>query len=108
MDVHPILALLLPFVVLAVLVGLLRWTWGRGRSLAQRAPRPGEPRDYGLLVGVAAPRDAEETRRLGELLERAGIRHTLADTVRGPRLMVFADDAARARAALRDAAPPGS
>ncbi len=98
--VHPLLALLLSLVVVAVLVLLLRWTYRRGGSLVARPPHPGNPDEYGLLVTVAAPADPAEAARLGALLTAAGVRHTLVRTTAGPRLMVWAGDAERARSAL--------
>jgi hypothetical protein len=101
-ELEPLFSLVLPLLLVGVLVLLLRWTWGRGRSLVPRAPRPGAPGEYGLLVGVAAPRDAAEAERLMLLLQQAGIRCTLAHTTHGQRLMVFRDDLPRARAALSE------
>ena len=96
-----LLQLLLPFVVVGVLVLLLRWTWGRGHSLAPRTPRVGAPADYGLLVPVAAPADNTEALRLAALLDSAGVRNTLVETTQGPRLMVWHDDVPEARRLLR-------
>jgi hypothetical protein len=93
--------LLLSFGVLAVLVLLLRWTYGTGKSLVARPPRTGAPDEYGLLVAVAAPADAAEARRLAALLDAAGLRSTLVETDDGLRLMVWPADEAAARSALR-------
>ena len=95
------LRVLAPFLVVGILVLLLRWTWGKGHSLAQRAPRAGRPNDYGLLVPVAAPNDRSDAAAIGTRLDEAGIRYTLADTKDGMRVLVFEDDADRARALLR-------
>ncbi len=76
-------------VVLLVLIGLLRWTFTRGRSLVPGRPRPGRPDDYGLLVAVASPATVIEAEMLRRRLEDAGIRSTLAQTTEGPRVMVF-------------------
>jgi hypothetical protein len=99
---EPLFGFVLPLLLVGVLVLLLRWTWGRGHSLVPRQPQPGAPGEYGLLVGVAAPRDAEEARRLTDRLVQAGIRCTVARTTHGPRVMVFRDDLRRARAVLSD------
>ncbi len=92
----PLVALLL----VAFLALLLRWTFGRGRSLVEKPSRPGAETEYGLLVPVAQPATFVEAeiarRRLGEV----GIRATLAPTTDGPRVMVFERDAASARAHL--------
>ncbi|WP_201776888.1 putative signal transducing protein [Streptacidiphilus anmyonensis] len=95
------LRVLAPFLVMGVLVLLLRWTWSKGHSVVPRSPAPGAPNEYGLLVPVAAPADSAQALAIGALLEQAGIRSTLADTKAGPRVMVFLDDADRARALLR-------
>ncbi|WP_042386723.1 putative signal transducing protein [Streptacidiphilus melanogenes] len=95
------LRVLAPFLVVGVLVLLLRWTWSKGHSVVQRNPAPGAPGDYGLLVPVAAPPDDAAALAIGARLDEAGIRYTLAGTKAGPRVMVFADDAERARALLR-------
>lgn len=98
----PLLGFLLPALLVGVLVLLLRWTWSRGHSLVPRRPKPGAPGEYGLLVGVAAPRDSVEAARLTATLTRAGIRCTVAETTHGTRVMVFRDDLRRARAALSE------
>jgi flagellar biosynthesis/type III secretory pathway M-ring protein FliF/YscJ len=95
------LRVLAPFLVVGILVLLLRWTWGKGHSLAQRTPRSGLPSDYGLLVAVAAPSDDAEASAIGTRLDEAGIRYTLADTKAGRRILVFEDDAERTRSLLR-------
>jgi hypothetical protein len=76
---------------------LLRWAFGRGSSLIARPPRPGSPQEYGLLIPVASPRDSREAEAWRTALEAAGVRATLAETVDGPRLLVFAVDESRAR-----------
>jgi hypothetical protein len=101
-SLDPLLEFVLPFAVVGVLVLLLRWTWGRGRSLAPRTPHQGAPAEYGLLVAVAAPADDAEALRLAGLLDAAGVRNTLAGTTEGARLMVWREDLPRARRLLRD------
>ncbi|MEZ0065943.1 hypothetical protein ABIA32_001952 [Streptacidiphilus sp. MAP12-20] len=96
------LRVLAPFLVVGALVLLLRWTFSRGRhNVAQRTTRRGDPGEYGLLVPVAAPTDSAEALAQGARLDEAGIRYTVVDTKSGPRLMVWEDDADRARALLR-------
>ncbi|MFJ6213044.1 hypothetical protein ACIQGZ_06895 [Streptomyces sp. NPDC092296] len=99
-SLGPFLGLLVAMAVVGVLVLLLRWTFGTGKSLVSRAPRTGAPGEYGLLVSVAAPHTAEEAQRLTRLLDAAGIRSTLVHTTQGPRVMVWPDDAPRARTVL--------
>ncbi|MFI6443043.1 hypothetical protein [Kitasatospora sp. NPDC050543] len=93
--------LLLSFAVVGVLVLLLRWTYGSGKSLVARRPRTGRADEYGLLVAVAAPADAAEARRLAAALSTAGLRHTVVATSDGLRLMVWPADEGAARDALR-------
>ncbi|MER5637675.1 hypothetical protein ABT095_12025 [Kitasatospora sp. NPDC002227] len=97
---RPLALLLGSFAVVGVLVLLLRWTYGTGTSLVARRPRTGAPSEYGLLVPVAAPEDLAEGRRLAARLAGAGIRHTLAPTAEGLRLMVWPADERAARSLL--------
>ena len=92
------------FAAVALLVLILRWANARGTSLIPPPPRSGRPDEYGLLVPITAPQTATEAEDALDRLERGGVRATLADTSSGPRLMVFADDEARARMLL--AQPP--
>lgn len=99
-----------PLVVLGgfgVMVLFLRWTYtGGGQSLIARRPKQGAPGEYGLLEPVAAPGNFIEGERLRLMLAESGIRGTLVSTTEGPRLMVFAKEAAIARELLRNP-PPG-
>jgi len=98
----PIAALL----AVGVLVLFLRWAYSdRPVSLLARRTRVGNESEYGLLVVVARPADAAtgEAQRLR--LAAAGIRGTLAPTTNGLRLMVFPDEAARAREVLANPTP---
>jgi hypothetical protein len=85
---------------LGLLVLVLRWSHGRGRSLVQRQVRPSDPDDYGVLVPIASPGTYIDGEVQRQRLESAGIRATLARTVDGPRLMVFPEDEGRARTLL--------
>ena len=91
---------LVAFGAVGVLVLLLRWTFSRGSSLVARPGTPGREDAYGLLVAIAAPGTYVE----GELMRRrlldAGIRAMLAQTLDGPRVMVFPEDEPVARALL--------
>jgi hypothetical protein len=91
---------LLAFALLGVLALILRWAFRHGPSLVPGRPRAGRPDEYGLLVPVATPADAAEGAALARRLSAAGVRVTVADTVDGPRVLVFADDAERARQLL--------
>ena len=91
---------LLAFGFLGVLVLLLRWAFSRGSSVVAAPARPGPAEDYGLLVAVAEPDTYVEGEIARRTLEDAGMRATLAQTLDGPRLMVFPADEQRARAVL--------
>lgn len=91
---------LLAFAFLGLLIVLLMWAFRRGGSLVAAPARPGTPDDYGVLVPVASPSSYVEGEISRRTLEDAGIKATLATTLDGPRLLVWPDDADRARAAL--------
>ncbi len=90
-----------------VMVLLLRWTFSSGHSVVQRRPKQGEPSEYGLLVAVASPATFIEGEQLRRHLLASGVRGTLVSTRRGPRLMVFPQDASVARALLSSPPPSG-
>jgi hypothetical protein len=94
--VGPIMA----FVFLGIMILLLRWAFGRGASVVAAPPRPGQADDYGLLVPVATPPSYVEGEMIRRSLEDAGIKATLAQTLDGPRVMVWPGDESRARAKL--------
>ena len=89
---------LIAFGVVGILVLLLRWTFSRGGSLVARPAKSGRVDEYGLLVSVAAPTNYIEAEMVRQRLEDHQIRATLAQTLAGPRVMVFERDAERARA----------
>jgi hypothetical protein len=88
---------LLAFGVVGVLVLLLRWTYQRGDSVVAKPSRRGAEDSYGLLVPVASPATYAEGEMLRRTLEDAGVRANLAQTLDGPRVMVFPDDEQQAR-----------
>jgi hypothetical protein len=94
--IGPIMA----FVFLGVLILLLRWAFRRGVSVVAAPPRKGTTDDYGLLVPIATPPTYVEGEIMRRSLEDAGIRATLAQTLEGPRVMVWPGDEQRARAQL--------
>ncbi len=94
----PLVALL----VVGVLILLLRWAFGHGRSLVERRSTPGTPQEYGLLVRVAAPATFVEAEMIRRRLVDAGVRATLAPTTQGPAVMVFSKDESIARHLLED------
>jgi hypothetical protein len=94
--IGPIMA----FAFLGVLILLLRWAFRRGVSVVAAPPRQGSSDDYGLLVPVATPPSYVEGEIIRRSLEDAGIKATLAQTLDGPRVMVWPGDEGRARARL--------
>ena len=85
---------IIAFGVVGILVLLLRWTFRRGTSVVRRV---GHEDQFGLLVPAASPGTYAEGEILRRTLEDAGIRATLAQTLEGPRVMVFPVDLDRAR-----------
>ena len=84
-----------PFIVLLVLVLLglfMRWAFGTGGS--RRRP---EPADDGLLTKVATLSRRESALALRAVLSDAGIRSTLRPAEERTVVLVFPEDAARAR-----------
>ena len=85
-------------VVLGLLVLVLRWAYSeRKDSLLSRRPRTGAEHEYGLMVPLAAPKDAAEGEQIGALLRGAGIRSRVVHTSDGLRVMVWPEDQTRAR-----------
>ena len=91
---------LVSFAVVGVFALLLRWAFGRNRSLVERRVSSGDPGEYGLLVRVAAPSTFVEAEVLRRKLLDAGVRATLAPTTDGPAVMVFPQDLKAARLVL--------
>jgi hypothetical protein len=88
---------LIAFAVVGLFALLLRWAFGSGTSVVARPAKQGRIEEYGLLVSVAAPPNYIEAELVRRALEDAGIKATLAQTLAGPRLMVFPEDVAKAR-----------
>jgi len=91
---------LIAFAGLGLLVLLLRWAFSRGGSLVSAPPRKGSPDEYGMLVPIATPPTYIEGEMMRRRLEDARIRATLAQTLEGPRLMVWPKDEQAARQLL--------
>lgn len=91
---------LLAFAGLGVLILLLRWAFRRGVSVVAAPPRQGATDEYGLLVPIATPPTYAEGEIMRRTLEDAGIRATLAQTLDGPRILVWPGDEERARSQL--------
>ncbi|MFM7350667.1 MAG: hypothetical protein ACKO1P_00220 [Actinomycetota bacterium] len=89
------------FAVMLVLIGLLKWAFARGNSVVARPLRVGNDEEYGLLRVVARPGNHIEGEMLRQKLAANGIKATLTQTKRGPRVMVFEKEVKAAEAILR-------
>lgn len=89
------------FAVMLVLIGLLKWAFARGNSVVARPLRVGDDEEYGLLRVVARPGNHIEGEMLRQKLAANGIKATLTQTKRGPRVMVFEEEVKAAEAILR-------
>ncbi len=92
----PIIALL----GIGAMVLVLRWAYARGASVVAPAPRAGNVDEYGLLVCVATPGSYIDGEMLRRKLEDNGIKANLAQTLEGPRVMVWPTDQERALSLL--------
>jgi hypothetical protein len=86
---------------LAVLVLVLRWAFARGQSVVEAPPSSGRQHEYGLLTPVAEPTDPTVGAGMERQLRHAGVRATYVVTDDGPRVMVWPEDADRAREILQ-------
>ncbi|MFM8384105.1 MAG: hypothetical protein ACKN96_03870 [Actinomycetota bacterium] len=89
------------FALMLVLIGLLKWAFARGNSVVARPLRVGDDEEYGLLRVVARPGNHIEGEMLRQKLAANGIKATLTQTKRGPRVMVFEKEVKAAEAILR-------
>jgi hypothetical protein len=83
--------------VMGILILLLRWAFGHGSSLVERTPMVGKASEYGLLESVASPSNWADGEALQHQLAQHGIRATLVQTTQGLHILVWPDDAPRAR-----------
>jgi hypothetical protein len=79
---------------LLAIVLICRWVFTPNHPSLPPAPHRA---DYGLLVPIAVVRTLDDAHMLRTLLRESGIRGTVADTAGGFAVLVFTDDAARAR-----------
>ena len=92
-----------PAIAAIAILGLLlvsRWMTGQRGSLIERPARAGNPEEYGLMIPVASPSTTAAADQVRAQLGRAGVESRAVDTTQGLRVMVWADDVARARAVL--------
>ena len=85
-------------VALVVILLLCRWVFTPNHTAPRRSAEPG---DFGLLVPVAVVRTVDDAQMLRDLLRDAGIRGTVTDVAEGFAVLVFEDDADRARQLVR-------
>lgn len=83
---------------LGIIVLICRWVFSTDRPAPPAVAARG---DYGLLEPVAVVRTLDDAAMLRAVLLDAGIRGTVADAEGGFAVLVFADDANRARALVR-------
>jgi len=88
------------FAVVLFFILILRWAFGRGKSVVAGPARRGKSDQYGLLKVVASPLNFIEGEMLRQKLLAVGIKANLTQTLDGPRLMVFERDLKTARAIL--------
>jgi hypothetical protein len=89
------------FFVMLVFIVLLKWAFARGNSVIEKPTRIGDEGEYGLLRVVAKPGSHIEGEMLRQKLVSHGIKATLTQTKRGPRIMVFPEEVKAAEAILR-------
>ena len=98
-DGHLVAETLIAFLMIGLLGFVLRWTFGRDKSMPVWPPtEPSDPDDFGLLAPVATVDTADEAVQVRAMLAEAGIKAT---TAAGPdgrhRVLVFASELDRAR-----------
>jgi hypothetical protein len=90
-----------PLILAAALITVLlicRWVFTPNHA----APRASTERgDFGLLVPITVVRTVDDAQMLRAVLLEAGIRGTVADAPGGFAVLVFRDDAMRARELVR-------
>jgi hypothetical protein len=92
----PLMAALL----IGVMILLLRWAFSRGHSLVERKIVPSTPDNYGMLVEVTKAVSLIDGEMFKQQLAAAGVKATLAVTVDGVQLMVWAKDLNQAKRIL--------
>jgi hypothetical protein len=100
-GLHYFLGPLLALLLVALLGGLLRWTYGTHKQHVAPHPESGSD-DLGLLREVAVVPTAEAADVLRRLLAAGGIRATVRPTAdrTGRRILVFVEDEPDARVVL--------
>ena len=86
--------------LLLFFVFFLRWAFRRGSSVVAAPGKPGRTDEYGVLTPIASPGTYVEGEILRRRLEDAGIRCNVAQTLDGPRILVWPADVDRAKSLL--------
>ena len=87
------------FMVAFVAVLLIcRWVFTPTHTTPRTPPAPA---DFGLLVPITVVRTIDDAHMLRDLLHDAGIRGTVTDALGGFAVLVFRDDADRAKQLVR-------
>jgi hypothetical protein len=86
--------------LLLFFVFFLRWAFRRGASVVAAPAKAGRTDEYGVLVPIASPGTYVEGEIARRRLEDAGIRCNLAQTLEGPRILVWPADADKAKTLL--------
>ncbi len=97
---HFLLAPLVAVAALGVIVLMCRWVFAtdhREDRTVRRLDKLASLGDYGLLIAVARVRTAEDAHMLRAVLTGAGMRASVTDEGLEHAVLVFLEDAARAR-----------
>ena len=95
------------FLLMAVMMLALRWTFGTGRGLPDpRVVDPDDPTGDGLLEEVSRVPTVQAAQVLRARLVRAGIRATVGRADGTYRLLVFPADLVSAKLVLRNTPDP--
>ncbi|MDX6197331.1 MAG: hypothetical protein QOJ79_482 [Actinomycetota bacterium] len=94
----PYLGPLVLVVALVAIVLICRWVFAPSHAVPRTPP---EGADFGLLVPITVVRTVDDADMLRDLLREAGIRGTITDAPGGFAVLVFRDDAGRARELVR-------
>lgn len=92
---------LMAFLGIGIMVLILKWGFSGRSSLIERSVKPGQVEDYGLMVPAANPATLIEGEMYRRLLSDSGLRSNLANTLAGPRVMVWPEDLAKAQEIIK-------
>jgi len=92
---------LVAFIGLGIMILILRWAFGGRKSLIERSVTTDHSSNYGLMKVAASPPNLIEGEMQRRALIDAGLRANLANTLDGPKLMVWPEDLAKAKKILK-------